>query len=276
MNQFENDLSKEDQRAEITDLDPLEKHSCFSRMFAALEKRPSLRKRFWRITITSCTVLLILLVLSSTFSSVRSMTLGLLSRLVPTHSTALVTTTATPVDSFAFDPKDQVVWSLGDSSPFIPSATLGPAPDNCPVISQTHPFEFKGAQRAATNSPVMVIGLGGSHAVLTHFTQAQPPEIGWYKRIVLLTKTNYTGTVTFRGGEMHDGTPIWFGVKQRSQVPITTLTVLPLNSSTSNHTGSEEEWRLSTATMYIPRAGCYFLTAMWPEGGWVVFFSAGR
>ncbi len=276
MNEFENDILKDEQRAEITDLDPLEKPTCLSRMFAALEKRPSLRKRFWRITITSCTMLLILLVLSSTFSSVRSMTSGFLSRLVPTHSTELAATTATPVDSFAFDPKDQVVWSLGDSSPFIPSATLGPAPDNCPAISQTHPFEFKGAQRAASNSPVMVIGLGGPHAVLTHFTQAQPPEIGWYKRIVLLTKTNYTGTVTFRGGEMHDGTPIWFGMKQHSQVPITTFTVLPLNTSTSNHTGSDEEWGLSTAAMYIPRAGCYFLMATWPAGGWIVFFSAGR
>jgi hypothetical protein len=276
MNEFENEIPKDDQRVEITDLDPLVKPSCFSRMFAALEKQPSLRKRFWRITLTSCTVLLILLVLSSTFSSERSMTPGFLSRPVPIHSTALITTTVTPVDSYAFDPKDQVIWTLGDSSPFIPSATLGPAPDDCPANSQTHPFEFKGTQRTASSSPVLVIGLGGPHAVLTHFTQAQSPEIGWYKRIVLLIKTNYTGTVTFRGGEMHDGTPIWFGMKQDSQTPITTFTVLPLNSSTSNHTRSDEEWGLSTATLYIPRAGCYFLLATWPEGGWIVVFSAGR
>lgn len=275
MNEFENDVSKDDQRVEITDLDPIEKSSHFSKMFTALEKRPSLRKRFWRITITSCTVLLILLVLFSTFPSIRSMAPGFLLRLIPTHSTALVTTTATPVNSYAFDPKDEVVWALGDSSPFIPSATLGPAPDNCPAISQTHPFEFKGAQLTG-NSPVLVIGLGGPHAVLTHFTQAQPPEIGWYKRIVLLTQSNYAGTVTFRGGEMHDGTPIWFGMKQHSQVPVTTFTVLPLNSSVSNHTGSDQEWGLSTATLYIPRAGCYFLMATWPEGGWIFFFSAGR
>src|SRR5207245_2247964 len=49
-----------------------------------------------------------------------------------------------------------------------------------------------------------------------------------------------------------------------------------LNFSVANHTVSDEEWGLSTASLYIPRAGCYFLMATWPEGGWIVFFSAGR
>jgi hypothetical protein len=276
MNEFENDTSKDDQIVEFTDLDPVERISRFSRMFTDLEKRPLLRKRFRRIAVASSTVLLILLVLISTFSTIRGLTFSFLPQLVPTHTTALVTTTATPVDPYAFNPKDEVVWTLGDSSPFIPSATLGPAPNDCAANSQTHPFEFKGAPRAAASSPVLVIGLGGPHAVLTHFTHAQPPEIGWYKRIVLLTETNYAGTVTFRGSEMHDGTPIWFGMKQHNQGPITTFTMLPLNSSISNHTRSDEEWGLSTATMYIPRAGCYFLIATWLEGGWIVYFSAGR
>lgn len=135
MNEFENDISNNDQRVEITDLDPIERSSRFSRMFVALEKRPSLRKRFWRITITSCSVLLILLVLFSTFPSIRGLTLGFLPRQVPTHSTTLAAATSTPVDPYAFNPKDEVVWTLGDSSPFIPSATLGPAPDDCAAIS---------------------------------------------------------------------------------------------------------------------------------------------
>ena len=276
MNEFENDISKDDQSVEITDLAQIEKLSRFSRMFVALEKPRSLRKQFWRITITSCTVLLILLVLFSTFSSIRSVAFSYLLRLASTHSTAPVTTSASSVDPYPFDPKDEVVWTLGDSSPFIPSATLGPAPDDCPASSQTQPFNSKGAPQAAGSSPVLVIGLGGPHAVLTHFTHAQPPEIGWYKRIFLLAETNYTGSVTFRGGELRDGTPIWFGMKQYNKGPITTFTVLPSNSSISNHTGSDEEWGISTATMYIPKAGCYFLMATWPEGSWVVLFSAGQ
>jgi len=276
MNEFENDTSKDDLTVEITDLDPIERISRFPRMFIALEKRPSLRKRFWRIATASGTFLLILLVLFSTFSSVRGLALSFFSRLTPTHSTTSATTTATPVDSYGFNAKEETIWTLGDSSPFIASATLGPAPDDCPAISQTYPFEFKGAPRAAGSSPVLVIGFGGPHAVLKNFKLAQPPEIGWYKRIILLTETNYAGTVTFHGGELHDGSPIWFGMKQHNQGPITTFTVLPLNSSVSNHTGSDEEWGLSTASLYIPRAGCYFLMATWPEGGWIVFFSAGR
>ena len=276
MNEFENDTSKDDQIVEITDLDPIERTSRFSRMFVALEKCPSLRKRFWRITTASCTILFILLVLFSTFSSVRGLAFSFLSRLVPTHSTTLVTSTATPVDAYGYNAQEETVWTLSNSSPFIPSATLGPAPDDCPAISQTYPFEFKGAPRAAGSSPVLVIGFGGPDAVLTNFKHAQPPEIGWYKRIILLTETNYAGTVTFHGGELRDGSPIWFGMKQHSQVPNTTFTVQPLNASVSNHTGSDEEWGLSSASLYIPRAGCYFLMATWPEGRWVVFFSAGR
>ncbi len=276
MTEFENEPSSDDQIIEISDLDPIESYSRFSRMFVALQKLPSLRKRFWRIAIASGTFLLILLVLFSTFSSVRDLTYSFFSRSAPSQSTALDTKTATPVDSYMFNAQEQTIWALGSSSPFITSATLGPAPNDCPAISQTYPFEFKGAPRAAGSSPVLIIGFGGPDAVLRNFAHAQPPEIGWYKRIILLTQTNYTGTVTLRGGEMRDGSPIWFGMKQHSQIPNTTFTMSPLNASVSNHTGSDEEWGLSAATMYIPRAGCYFLLATWPEGGWVVYFSAGR
>jgi hypothetical protein len=276
MTEFENDISTDDQIVEITELDPIKRTSRFSRMFVALEQRPSDSKRFWRITTASCTVLFILLVLFSTFSSVRGLVFSFLSRQVPTHSTSLVTMTATPIDPYAYNAKEQILWALSSSSPFIPSATLGPAPDDCPANSQSHPVLYKGAPQAAGSSPVMVIGFGGPDAVLTNFKHAQPPEIGWYKRIILLTETNYAGTLTFHGGEMRNGSPIWFGMKQHNQVPITTFNVLPLNASVSNHTGSDEEWGLSTATLYIARAGCYFLMASWPEGGWIVYFSAGR
>ena len=276
MNKFENDPSKDDQIVEITDLEPIEVASRFSRMFKALEKRPSLRKRFWRMTTASCTVLFILLVLFSTFSSVRGLAFSFFSRLVPTHSTTLVTTTATPVDSYAYIAKEQILWTLDNSSPITPSATLDPAPQNCPAISQTCPFEFKGAPRAVGSSPVLVIGFGGPEAVLTHLKQAQPPEIGWYKRIILLTETNYAGTVTLQGGEVHGVSPIWFGMRQHNQGPITSLMIRPLDSSSSNHTGSDEEWGLSSSTLFVPGAGCYFLAATWPNGGWIVFFSAGR
>jgi hypothetical protein len=73
MNDFENHPSNDDQIVEITDLEPNEAVSSFSSMFKALEKRPSLRKRFWGIATAICTVLFILPVLFSTFSSVRGL-----------------------------------------------------------------------------------------------------------------------------------------------------------------------------------------------------------
>ena len=275
MNEFENDPTNDDLIVEITDLDPIKNSTSFSRMYETLEERPLLRKRFWRFTITSCSVLLIALVLFGTFPSARGLVSNVLIRVKPSKDSALITPTPTPADSYMFDPNDEVVWSLGDSSPFIPSATLGPAPLDCPSLSETHPFEYRGAPRAAGSSPLLVIGFGGPDAIITNFKHAQPPEIGWYKRIILLTETNYAGTITLRGGEMRDGTPIWFGMRPNNQGPITTFSLKPLNTGISNHTGSDEEWGLTTASMYIPRAGCYFLIAAWSEGSWIVFFSAG-
>jgi hypothetical protein len=245
-------------------------------MFETLEKRPLLRKRYLRFATVSCSVLLIALVLFSTVPSVGDLASNLLVRVKPAKETALVISTPTPADSYLFDPNDEVVWSLGASSPLIPSATLGPAPTDCPALSQTHPFEYKGAPRAAGSSPVLVIGFGGPDAIITNFKHAQPPEIGWYKRIVLLAETNYAGTVTLRGGEMRVGTPIWFGMRPNNQGPMTTFTLDPRHTSVLNHSGSDEEWGLSAAAMYVPRAGCYFLMATWTEGSWIVFFSAGQ
>lgn len=272
MHEFENDSTIDDQKVEITDLDPIEKPSRFSSMFETLEKHPSFRQRLWRVTIVSFSVLLIVLVLFSTFPSIRSLPSNFLARVEPPKATAQVSKAA---DSYMFNPDDEFVWSHGGSSPFIPSANLGPAPRNCPAISHTYPFGHKDTPRVAGSYPVLVIGFGGTDAVLTNFKHAQPPEIGWYKPLFLLSETNYAGTVTFRGGEIRDGTPIWFGMKQHNQGPITKFTVLPLNSGVSNLTGSDEEWSLSTATIYIAKSGCYFLMATWPEGGWVVYFSAG-
>jgi hypothetical protein len=276
MNEFENDPTIDDQIVDVTDLDPIQNSSRISRMFDTLAKRPLLRRRFWRFSITGCSILLVALVLFGTFPSARGLTSNLLARLKPAKKSTLVIPIPTPAASYLFDPNDEVVWSLGDSSPFIPSATLGPAPRDCPMLSQTYPFQYRGAPRAAGSSPVLIIGFGGPDAVITNFKHAQYPEIGWYKRIVLLTETNYTGTITLRGGEMHDGSPIWFGMRPNNQGPVTNLTMVPLNTTFSNHTGGDEGWGLSTTTMYIPRAGCYFLMATWSVGSWIVYFSAGR
>ena len=276
MNEFENDPANDDQIVEITDLDPIHNSLRVSSMFDTLENRPLLRKRFWRFAIPSCSVLLVALVLFSTFPSARELTFNVLAHVKTAKGSTLVKPTPTPAASYSFDPNDEVVWSLGDSAPFIPSAMLNAAPRDCPMLSRTYPFEYKGAPRAAGNSPVLVIGFGGPDAVISNFKHAQPPEIGWYKRIVLLTETNYTGTIILRGGEIHDGSPIWFGMRPNNQGPVTSFTLVPLNTGISNHTGGDEEWGLSTTTMYIPRAGCYFLMATWSNGSWIVYFSAGQ
>jgi hypothetical protein len=275
VNEFENDATNDDPGVEITDLEPIEGASRISRALKSWDGRPSLRQRVWQLVTAGGILLLILLVMFGTFPSTREIVSGIFSRPNSAHSTELVTGTLTPGATNGFNAKEVIIWTADTSSAITPSATLGPPPQDCPAISQTRGFDFKGAPRVAGSSPVLVIGFGGSDAVLTHFKQARPPELGWYRRIFLLTETNYAGTVRLQGGELRDGTPIWFGMKQQNRGPITSFTIRPVDASLSNHFGNDQQWGLLSATLYIPRAGCYFLTATWPEGRWIVFFAAG-
>lgn len=276
MNDFDDDAAKDDLDVEIIDLEPIEGTSRISRALMVWERRPSLRRGSWRIATAGSSLIFILLVIFGTFPSTKEFASSIFSRLSSAHSPGQVTATVTPGATDVFNAKEMIVWPAGTTPAITPSTTLDPAPKNCPTISQTQGFEYRGAPRVVGSSPVLVIGFGGLDAVLTHLQQAQPPEIGWYRRIILLVETNYAGTVTLQGGELHGVIPIWFGMRQHNQGPITSLAVRPLDASISNHTRSDEEWGLSSATLFVPRAGCYFLTATWPEGWWIVFFSAGR
>lgn len=275
MNEFENEAINDDLDVEIIDLDPIGEASHLTRMVLVWKERPALRKRFLHIATAGGSILFILLVLFSTFPSVRDMAFGIFSRPASTHSTGKASTSINPDASYTFNVKDLIGWSANTSAPIIPSTTLGHAPQNCPVISQTQGFEIHGAPQAVGRSPVLIIGFGGPDATLASLKQARPPEIGWYQQIDLLTATNYTGTVTLRGGELRSGTPIWFGMRDHKQGPKTSFTVRPLDTSVSNHTGSDQQWGLLTTKVYVSHAGCYFLIASWPQGGWILFFSAG-
>jgi hypothetical protein len=275
MHEFENNAAKDDLQVEITDLDPIEKELRLTRMLRIWKERPSFRKRFWQVATASSTVLLIWLVLLSTFPSVRGLTFGIFSRSASTNSTEAVSTLTSPDVPYAFNAEEAIQWTANTSVPIVPSTTLGPAPQDCMLNTQTRPIDIKDAPLVAGGSPIWVIGLGGPSASLIHLKHALPPEMGWYQQIDLLTATNYAGTVTLRGGELRSGTPIWFGMRDHKQGPITSFSVRPLDTSVSNHTGSDQQWGLLTTTVYVSRAGCYFLTATWPKGGWVVFFSAG-
>lgn len=271
------DDCEDDLNVEITDLEPIESTSRISRALMAWEGRPSLRRRAWRIVTAGSSLILILLVIFGTGPSTREIASSIFSRLTPVHPAGSLTATITPGTTNIFDAKEVIMWATDTPSAIIPSATLDPAPRNCPVISQTKGFDIKGAPRVLGSYPVLVIGFGGADAVLTHFKHAQLPEIGWYRRIILLAETTYAGTVTLQGGELRrDGAPIWFGMRQHNRGPITSFTMRPVDTSLFHHYGDERQWGLLAATLYIPRAGCYFLIATWPEGRWVAFFSAGR
>jgi hypothetical protein len=276
MNEFENDEKKDDLDVEITDLESIKEASHVSKVLMAWEERPLLRKRVWRLATASSTLLLILLVIFSTFPSARDLAANFFSPLTPDYLSRSVSANATPDISNVFNAKEVIALTTGTSTPLTPSTTLGPAPRDCIFDTQARAIHFKGAPNGLGGFPVWVLGFGRSSASLTHLKHAQPPEIGWYQRITVLTETNYAGTVILRGGELSSRTPIWFGMRNHNQGPITSFTIQPLDTYISNHFGSDQEWGLLTIPLYIPMAGCYFLTATWPKGSWIAFFSAGR
>lgn len=264
MSEFENDETKDDLDVEITYLEPIEEASHVSKVLMAWEAHLFLRKRVWRLALASSTLLLILLVIFSTFPSARDLNSNFFSRLSPDHLSRSVSATTTLDTSYVYSRELVIALSPVTSTPLTPSTTLGPAPQDCILDTQARSIDFKGVPNALGGSPVWVIGFGRSSATLNHLKHAQPLEIGWYQRITVLTETNYAGTVTLRGGELSSHTPIWFGMRNHNQGPITSFTVQPLNTDVSNHFGSDQQWGLLTTTLYIPMAGCYFLTATWP------------
>jgi hypothetical protein len=96
MNDFEDDATKDDLDVEITDLEPIEGTSRISKVLMEWEDHPSLRLCVWRIATASGTLMLILLVIFSTFPSARNLASSFFSQLTPAHTIKSVRATATP------------------------------------------------------------------------------------------------------------------------------------------------------------------------------------
>lgn len=147
---------------------------------------------------------------------------------------------------------------------------LGMVPQNCPPGPTPQPI-FSDIGPVVGAAPLWVTGFGGPHAVIhipTYFTFTQ---YGWTWKLLWKMQSGYTHPITLEGGNLRNGTLLWFQIGQQN--PSTSPVLDLLHSGQQPGAGSGLNW---PSYVYIPTAGCYYLEAKWPGGHWRIIFAAGR
>jgi hypothetical protein len=82
---------------------------------------------------------------------------------------------------------------------------------------------------------------------------------------------NYSASVTVRGYDLADNTPLLF---QTESAPVDPLVLDPHNPS---HPASVlgAGWAEWGSYIVVPKAGCYRMVVSWSQGSWSVTFAAG-
>ncbi|HEX6479612.1 MAG TPA: hypothetical protein VF043_12265 [Ktedonobacteraceae bacterium] len=169
------------------------------------------------------------------------------------------------------------IWNSNNGTPQVLPVqdNLGPAPQNCPQ-NTTQGFDSPPFPAAAGGTPLLITGFNGSGTTLNHLKRAKHPELGWYQQITLQLASNYPNVVVLQGADMNLNAPLLFDTIP-SDLGLTALLMLdPGDSSLSNHTAGDQQWISFTTNVYVPAAGCYYLSANWADGSWMIYFAAGK
>lgn len=148
---------------------------------------------------------------------------------------------------------------------------LGPIPRNCPP-GPTPRSSLPGIGPVIGGSKVWASGFNGPHAEISIPYYDTYTQHGWSWKIVWEVGPDYTQLVTIQGGNLRDGTPLWFQVTGN---PTTSPVLDPRHP---DHPGSTvgTDWAEWGSYVFIPQAGCYYLQASWPGGSWRINFAAGE
>lgn len=168
------------------------------------------------------------------------------------------------------------IWSQENGTPrAVPvQDDLGPVPQNCP--QNTTQSSDTPISSAFGGAPLWVSGFDGNSAALTHLQRANQPGLGWYQQITLLLQVTYGTNVVLQGASMNNNAPLLFNTLQHEQDLTNLLMLNPSDFSLPNPTTGGQQWIILTTNVYVPAAGCYSLSADWNDGGWTVYFAAGK
>ncbi len=168
---------------------------------------------------------------------------------------------------------------------------LGRAPRGCGdnPAAPLREADPPGLGNAVGVAPIWVGGFEGPYPTLRFKTEGDPAPYGWplhYTQygwpvpIDLMLGPGAQGPVTLTGWNPEDLHPLWFGfVSLPAPDPpaqiTTSFTLDPLHPSVPEG-GASSESGFWYGYAFVPKAGCYALTATWPGGAWKVLISAGR
>jgi hypothetical protein len=109
---------------------------------------------------------------------------------------------------------------------------------------------------ASGASPLWIIGFDGQRATM-QLARAKETD-GYVAKVIFAVEPGFATSITVAGKNLADNTPIRFQVGSSAATP--TLVLDPAHPAISGLHGQWVEWPTS---LYLPRAGCYALTATW-------------
>lgn len=158
--------------------------------------------------------------------------------------------------------------------PVSPSPTqqaLGSVPTNCPTRPTPRAL-FPALGPVLGEGKVWFGGIDGPHAFIGFWGNEYTDPYGWTRKLVWEVGPLPVGQVTIKGENIVTHQVLWFqiGEKTPSQTPV-------LDPQHPGHPGSAvgDNWTEWGSYIFIPVAGCYSLSASWPEGHWQFSFAAG-
>jgi hypothetical protein len=241
-------------------------------------------KRTLPLATVGIIVALIVLVMLGGMPSAWNRAISLFTH--PTPTPAITYGSSVPTEQTAISGSGRIIgrsdikvfiWNSNNGTPQVVPVqdNLGPAPRDCPQ-NTSQGFDSPPFPAAAGGAPLWITGFNGLGTTLTHLKRAKHPELGWYQQITLLLASNYPNVVVLQGGDMNKNAPLLFDTIP-SDFGLTALLMLdPGDSSLSNHTAGDQQWISFTTNVYVPAAGCYYLSADWADGSWTIYFAAGK
>jgi hypothetical protein len=157
---------------------------------------------------------------------------------------------------------------------------LDPPPQHCPASPPLQVLTSSGGGPFYGQSPVWGGGPVPPGATL-HVEDDTP--LAWPgDKMIWEVGPNYTQRVTVEVTNLATGERAWWGIGSPNPPESQTLTLDPNTTGPARYHGSPGSgypvagWSEYGTVLYILAAGCYTMTAIWPEGSWSRTFAAGR
>lgn len=171
-----------------------------------------------------------------------------------------------------------------------PTPSLALAPASCavtaPALTHVGPPQW-GA--AIGHAPVWLAGMSGAYPTLrlgheasanAYGWSAPYTQFGWPSPIGLVLKNGFNEPVRLTGWNINTGEVVSFGFVQAgawgAPLYVSSDYTLDPASGTIPAGGSDPTGVFWYGYAFVPRAGCYVMTASWQGGSWKAIVSAGR